>query len=139
MATLDKQPVASATSLSNEAEFHKSPGIHKLLLIVSTVSAILLAAWLGYRLRSIEQRLSALSDLKTTGAVDNRARTQSPCVEVSAPLTTTRNSHEPTDLPANPKLPVVKEPSDAQPKGTKARAQRATPNSTPGSSGRTHE
>lgn len=122
MATVDKHPTASATSQPNQAEFQRSLGIHKFLLIVSTVSSILFAAWLGYRLRSIEHELSALSDLKTTAAADNRARAQSPCFEVSAPPATTQNSQEPADLPANPKLPVVKEPSDAQPKGTRARA-----------------
>jgi hypothetical protein len=128
MATVDKHPAASVTPQPNQAEFQKSLRIHKFLLIVSTVSSIFLSAWLGYRLRSIEHGLTALSDPKTTAAADNRARAQNPCFEVSAPPTTTQNSQEPADLPANPKLPVVKGPSDPQPKGTKDRAKPTTPN-----------
>jgi len=128
MANVDKHPAASVTSLPNQAEFKKSLAIHKFLLILSTVSSIVLSACLGYRLRSIEHGLSALSELKATAAADHRGGAQSPCLEVSAPPTTTQNSQEPADLPANPKLPVVKGPSDSQPRGTKDRAKPTTPN-----------
>lgn len=133
-----KHAASPSTFSPNEAQSQRSFSLRDWLLLASALGAIAIFIWLGYRMHSIEKRLSALGDLRTTSAIDNRPRFSDSSTEdsrkpaeIGSPSSNTPKSTEPSDLPANPKLPVSKGPGRANVKKPRGRAEgRAKPKST---------
>ena len=103
----------------------------KLPRSAPTLGVLAILIWTNYRIYSVENRVSALANTKTTAAIDDRVRGSaspsmgdSKAAENHSLTAANEKSTASSDLPANPKLPVAKPPVTPRVKRARVRSER---------------
>lgn len=144
---VEHKHAASPATVVNQIQSKKWLSPQQWMLVAGALSAIALFIWFDHRVRSLEKRLSSQGDLRTSAGVDNTPRASDSSTENSRQpneVDSTSKSTEPSDLPANPKLPVAKGSNKSKVKRGRVsddpktkRTKQATNSAAPGKTGAT--